>query len=343
MSTTFRLLSFFGTTLCVCIFSCQQPEIKRGPDVSGIEVPLVLHRFEQDVFAVDTNRLPEEMARLQTLYPELFPLFTQTLIRDVSNPTETPEQAIRAFLRAPLAKAVYDTVQVVYGNLSDLEPPIKSILQHYRFYFPTKPVPQVATLVTEFAVDAFTYGDSLCGLGLDMFLGPDYPYYNPEVYPEYLRRQFTKTFIPVRLARVMAQNRNDAPSGKRLLDIMVHNGKTLYIAACLSPETPDSLLMGYTRTQWEGCTANEPQVWARLLDLNLLYETDYAKFRKLVEPSPNAPMLFTEAPGEIGNWMGLQIVRAYMLRHPDTSLDQLLAMQDAQQLLEASRYKPKRQ
>jgi hypothetical protein len=54
-------------------------------------------------------------------------------------------------------------------------------------------------------------------------------------------------------------------------------------------------------------------------------------------------MLFTEAPGEIGNWMGLQIVRAYMLRHPDTSLDQLLAMQDAQQLLEASRYKPKRQ
>jgi hypothetical protein len=163
------------------------------------------------------------------------------------------------------------------------------------------------------------------------------------VYPEYLRRQFTKTFIPVRLARVMAQNRNDAPSGKRLLDIMVHNGKTLYIAACLSPETPDSLLMGYTRTQWEGCTANEPQVWARLLDLNLLYETDYAKFRKLVEPSPNAPMLFTEAPGEIGNWMGLQIVRAYMLRHPDTSLDQLLAMQDAQQLLEASRYKPKRQ
>jgi hypothetical protein len=327
----------------MCVFSCQKPEIKRGPDVSGIEAPLVLHRFEQDVFALDTNRLPEEMARLQTLYPELFPLFAQTLIHDVSNPTETPEQAMRAFLRSPLARAVYDTVQVVYGNLSDLEPDIKSILQHHRFYFPKKPVPQVATLVTEFAVDAFTYGDSLCGIGLDMFLGPNYPYYNPEVYPEYLRRQFTKAFIPVRLARVLAQNANDAPPGKRLLDIMVHNGKTLYIAGCLSPDTPDSLLMGYTRTQWEGCVANESQVWARLLDLNLLYETDYAKFRKLVEPSPNAPMLFTEAPGEIGNWMGRQIVLAYMQRHPNTSMDQLLAMEDAQQLLEASRYKPKRQ
>ncbi|MDX2133249.1 MAG: hypothetical protein SFV52_00580 [Saprospiraceae bacterium] len=342
----FKLLNqniLLAAGLLLSMVACRETTLRPGgPDVSGVEAPLQLRRFEQDIFTLDTTRLSEEAARLQAAYPELFPLFTQTIIHDVSNPSETPEQALRAFLSSPVARSVYDTVQQVYRDLGPLEPEIKSLLQHYKYYFPEKPVPQVVTLVSEFAVDAFTYGDSLCGIGLDMFLGADYPFYNAEIFPAYIRRQFARPYIPVRLAKALTRNRLGEAGGDRLIDHMVHNGKMLYITSALLPAAPDSLLMGYSREQWEGCLVNEQAVWARLLDLNLLYDTDYNKFRKLVEPSPNAPVLFNEAPGEIGNWMGLQIVRAYMLRYPETSMQALIDLGDARKLLEDARYKPRR-
>jgi hypothetical protein len=80
-----------------------------------------------------------------------------------------------------------------------------------------------------------------------------------------------------------------------------------------------------------------------MLDQNLLYSADYTKIRKLVEPSPNAPAVFQEAPGEIGNWMGLQIIKSYMKRNPNTTIDELLNFKDAQKFLELAKYKPKRE
>ena len=314
-----------------------------APDVSHIAVDLRLQRFDRDFFALDTAQLETQLPELARRYPELLPLFTVNIIHDQSNPRETPVQAARGFLTAPQVRLLYDTVQLAYGDLAWLERDLTQMFRYYRYYFPDKPVPQVATIVSEFATDAFTYGDSLAGIGLDMFLGEDFPGYNPEIFPSYVRRQFRREYMPVRLARALAQNLTGDLAGERLIDHMLYNGKQLYLVDLLLPETPDSLKMGYSREDMEGSMANEAEVWARLLEQNLLYSTDFPKFRKLVTPSPNAPIAFTEAPGEIGNWVGWQIVRAYMKRHPNTTMTELLNFTDAQKFLEASRYKPRRQ
>ncbi len=312
------------------------------PDVSDIAVKVNIQRFDQAIFSIDTNQMSAAMAKLQAEYPTLLPLFAGNIIHDRSNPDETQEEALRDFVSIPELRHLYDTVQQVYGDLRDLEKTLTPMFQYYRYYFPQKPVPQVVAIVSEFATDAFTYGDSLCGIGLDMFLGENYPGYDPETYPAYIRRQFHRDYIPVRLARALAQNLADAPPGDRLIDQMLYNGKALYITDLLLPDTPDSIKMGYTRAQIEGCETNEQALWARLLEQNLLYSTDFNTFRKLVTPSPNAPVAFAETPGEAGNWLGWQIVKAYMSRHPNTPLDQLLQMHDAQQFLEQAKYKPRR-
>jgi hypothetical protein len=148
--------------------------------------------------------------------------------------------------------------------------------------------------------------------------------------------------MTVRLAKALAQNIAELPAEQRLLDLMLYNGKILYITDCLLPETPDSLKMGYTAAQMAGCNANEQEAWARLLDQKLLYSTDFQKIRKLINPSPNAPVLFQEAPGEVGNWLGWQIVKAWVKRNPNASMRDLLNFRDAQKFLEAAKYKPKR-
>jgi hypothetical protein len=60
----------------------------------------------------------------------------------------------------------------------------------------------------------------------------------------------------------------------------------------------------------------------------------------MVTPSPNAPVIFQEAPGEIGNWIGWQIVKAYVKRNPKAGMKELISQTDAQKFLESARYKP---
>ena len=332
---------FFCLSLLI-ITACGTDNRTPRPDVSDIKVEMQILRFEQDIFALDTADLQMGMQGLLGKYPVMLPLFCNEIIHDQSNPSETPRQALGGFLSIPQVRHLYDTVQQVYGDLRWLEKDLTQMFRYYKYYFPKKPVPQVITMVSEFATDAFTAGDSLCGIGLDMFLGENYPGYDPDVFPYFMRRQFQKDYITVRLGKALAQNCADAPPGQRLLDLMLHNGKQLYIGDCLLPDVADSLKMGYTRKQMEGCYANETEVWARLIGEKMLYSTDFDKIRKLVTPSPNAPAIFQEAPGEIGNWMGLQIVRSYMKRYPNTTMEQLLQMTDAQKFLELAKYKPKR-
>jgi hypothetical protein len=334
------LAVFFLTTL----LACGSGNNRNSPDVSAIKVAVNIQRFDRDLFALDTSNLEAGMLKLRQQYPALWQLFAENIIHDQTNPAETPEQAVSGFIKVREVRALYDTVQEVYGDLRWLEKDLSQMFRYYKFYFPQKPVPQVATIVSEYAVDVFTYGDSLCGIGLDLFLGENYPAYNPEIFPAYIRRQFQREYISTRLAKALAQNVfGEIPPGNRLLDMMLYNGKMLYIVDCLLPEVADSMKMGYTQAQIEGCVANEAAVWARLLTQNLLYSSDFEDFKKLVTPSPNAPVVFQEAPGEVGNWMGWQIVKAYMKRYPETTMDALLKMQDAQKFLEQAKYKPRRE
>jgi len=124
---------------------------------------------------------------------------------------------------------------------------------------------------------------------------------------------------------------------------MINNGKRLYVLDKLLPYTPDSIKLAYTQKQVDWCIKNEPDLWAYLLSEDLLYSIKADVWAKLVNPSPTGtPKMPTDSPGRAGNWLGMQIVKAYMQRNSNVSLEQLLANKDAQLILDKSKYKPKR-
>lgn len=312
------------------------------PDVSQINVDLRFQRFDQDLFALDTNNLEASLPALAREYPDFLPFFLNEIAHDPSRPDETPLEALEGFVTAPQVRRLQDSCQAAYANLNWLQADLMQLVRYYRYYFPDRPQPRFVTTVTEFIGDAYAVNDSLVMIGLDMFLGPDFSGYNPDFFPYYLRRQFNQEYIVPKVALALASRIVGPPPGEKILDHMINNGKILYLVGSLAPAVPDSIRMGYTREQMEGCYVNEQEVWARLLDMEVLYQPLSSRNRKIVEPSPSADNVFQEAPGEIGNWIGLRIVEAYMRRYPDRSVSDLLAQRDAQAFLQASKYKPKR-
>jgi hypothetical protein len=312
------------------------------PDVSGIQVKVDIRRFEQDLFAVDTTRFRESLQVLAAKYPDFLPVFFREVVGGFARPNESPEDALAGFVKAEPVRRLNDSCQLQYADLRWLEPELAQIFKYYRYYFPNRHEPRVVTAVTEFVGDAYMPNDSVLMLGLDFFLGENFVGYNPEAFPAYLRKQFVRPAIPLKTALAMANFVVPPPSGDHVIDHMVRNGKVLYLLDCLTPGIPDSVKMNYTADQWAGCVSNEQNLWARLLDMKVLYQPLNSKNIKIVTPGPATDNVFQEAPGEVGNWMGWQIVRAWAKRHPNATMAEILAPADAQQYLEQAKYKPKR-
>jgi len=95
--------------------------------------------------------------------------------------------------------------------------------------------------------------------------------------------------------------------------------------------------------QLDWAKKNESAIWGYLLDENLLYETDYPKIQKFINVGP-----FTQGIGEnnesaprLGIYIGWQIIKKYMEKNPNVTLQQLMSNTDAQQILTDSKYHPK--
>ena len=74
-----------------------------------------------------------------------------------------------------------------------------------------------------------------------------------------------------------------------------------------------------------------------------MYETDYPKIQEYLSVAPFTPGVGekNESAPKLGIWTGWQIVRKYMEKHPEVTLAQLMANNDAQKILNDSKYRPK--
>lgn len=337
---------FLLLVLTISIDSCgSDSDDKNIPDISNINAPLNLIRFEKEVFAADTNNIVAAMQNLSAKYPALFEQFLAQIIsikgQDFS-PAET-QNLFRMFLTDQMVRKTYDTTALVFNNFGKYEKELQEGVKFYKYYFPNNTTPTFATFFSMYNYDAFLFGKDTIGIGLDFFLGSQHQDYAQleTTKPMYIRRTLTPEHLAAKTFRMLTYQLAGEPQGNRLLDYMIHNGKQLYILDCLLPNTPDSIKFGYTAIQTQWCKDEEAGMWASLLKENVLYETNSKKIIKLISPSPNSPGMPPEAPGETANFLGWQIVKQYMKRNPNMSLSELISVRDAQKILDGSKYKPR--
>lgn len=327
------------------IFACESSEKVNAPDVSDIAVDVDIRRFEQALFSLDTNNMAAELKNLEEQFPTFAPIYFGQVMR-VRGSEEEAADYIKGFITFPAAKALYDTCSTIFGEMADLQEAYRSIFQYYQYYFPDRPTPDVTTFISEYSIGSFIYGEDQLAVGLDFFLGNDYPYmqYNPNNpnFSNYLTRSFDKQHLPAKSLKPLLQELVGQASGQNLLDMMINEGKQLYILDLLMPSTADSVKLDLPQAKVDWLNASERQIWAYLLKDRFLYNSTYREIRRFVEYSPNIPAMHPEAPGRTGNWMGWKIIEAYMKNNPEISITDLIANQDAQQILDQSKYKPPR-
>ncbi|HHJ51439.1 MAG TPA: hypothetical protein ENJ88_11130 [Phaeodactylibacter sp.] len=340
------LWTFIG--LMVTLQACQPDKGKHIPDVSDIPMEVHIRRFDRDLFNIDTNDIENGLKRLQQSYPKFSELFFNQILgaTDPRYAPEGPIPFIKGFITHESLRKLYDTVQIVFPDMQPYERDFEQAFRFFKYYFPEKTTPTVTAFISEYSIANFIYGDNDLAVGLDFFLGRDYPYLaynagNPN-FSNYLTRTNTPEYLVSKTLKPLVEDLVPPPSDNRLLDLMLRNGKKLYILQQLLPYAPDSIITEFTQAQLNWAEDNELNIWTELVTADLLYSSNWSDIRKLVDYSPNVPGMPPEAPGRIANWIGLKIVESYLKRHPETSLQELIDLQDSDAFLQASKYKPKR-
>lgn len=347
LTRLFLLLYLCSLSMTSCQTEPNTYDEQRTAINPTIDVDLI--RYDQLINDLDSNILLEDYAASTRDILAFRRLHDEQLLGMTSD--EGLEQELMLMLTDSSYRSLYEDIQKIYGDLSDMRPALNQMIENYLDVSGVSPdmAPDIYALISGFAYQAFVFDDGDkdgIGIGLEMFLGESFPYQelfgSDPSFSGYLTRTYDKAHMPRKIAEVLAEDLLGPPAGSDFLTLMMWGGKKLYLIDEMISFAPDSIVTEYTQAQLEWCRANEPEMWSHFFEEELFYETDLKKFNKLISPAPTSPGMPLESPGQTGNYMGWQVIKAYMKRHPDISVAEMISNQNAQEILDGSRYKPVR-
>jgi gliding motility-associated lipoprotein GldB len=336
-------LKHFYTLLVISVLLTACKSDKDKIDVSNIKLEVHIERFDHDFDYLGKHPTPGQAAVMEKKYGSFYSDFVERILNISSD-------GYFANLKEMVAGKPYQDlkheVDSVYPNLNKQEEELTDAFKRVKYYFPKKQLPKVYAYLSGFQAQT-TLGNGYVGVGLDMFLGAKSKFYPALIntFPHYLSRRFTPDNMVPRVIEGLIREDMFPESGrdKSLLAKMVYEGKMMYLMDRLLPAVSDSIKIGYTRQQLEWCQSFEASIWGYFIEENLLYENDYLKLQRYLNEAPFTPGLGekNESAPKLAIWTGWQIVKQYMARHPEVTLQQLLAQQDAQLILNEAAYHPK--
>ncbi|MEO8087452.1 MAG: hypothetical protein ABI763_11560 [Bacteroidota bacterium] len=327
------LIFHFVFYISLFIVSCH-PDNRRV-DVSQVNINIHAVRFENDLL----ENL-ENIHLLQQKYGGFFDLYNYQLLRMGTPDTLLLKTRLSDFVHDPDISNVYADTKKMYLDIEEVNQQLTDAFRHYRYYFPEKIIPRVVTYISGFRY-AIICADSILGIGLDMYLGSESKYYPSLELPGYKIRRMRKEYIAADAMRGWAQSEwGQDPSQTDLLSQMIYQGKNQYFLDLIMPEVNDTIKFGFSQKQLEWCTVSEKSIWSFIIDHKLLFSTESSQIGKYINDGPTTNGFPKESPGNIGALIGYKIVKAYMEKHADISLAQLMADNDSKKIFRESNYKP---
>ncbi|HXB41207.1 MAG TPA: hypothetical protein VNZ49_11745 [Bacteroidia bacterium] len=321
---------------------CSSDRLKDA-DISNVKSePVKLLRLENDVFVTNPDSFQANAAKMRTKYHSFYNSFIFNIVNH-GEERDSVYKALKLFVSDADMKQVYQMVKQAYpdAQIENLENELTKSFTYFKYHFPNAEMPrQYVTCMSGFNY-SITTTDTTLGISLDMYLGAQNKYYEMLQWPKYKVRFLSKEYIVSDAMRWWIIHCFDkSESINNLLNHMIFHGKMYYALDVVLPFTEDSVKIQYTGKQMDYYNQYKKNLWAHFAEKDRLYKNDLKELAPYVAEGPFTTAISKECPPRIATYIGWQIVRAYMNKNPDITLQQLMEEKDAQKILTKSKYKP---
>lgn len=327
----------------VALFTMCTGDRLKDVDLSLVKpVEVSIKRLDQDLFKTAPDSFHSASQVMRARYGNFYNSFIYNIVNH-GEERDSVYKALRLFVTDPDMKAVYGMVNEIYADaeLQRIAGELSQGFTRFRYHFPGAELPrQYVSFISGFNYP-ITTTDTTLGLSLDMYLGSENKYYQMLQWPRYKVRFLSKEYLVSDAMRWWIIHCFDKSEPvNNLLSHMIFHGKMYYALDAVLPDTEDSVKIQYTTRQMDYIRQYKKNLWAHFAEKDRLYKNDLKELAPYVSEGPFTTAISKECPPRIATYIGWQIVRAYMNRHPDISLQQLMDEKDAQKILIKSKYKP---
>jgi hypothetical protein len=336
----FIMLGIISFLFMIYFSSCKEDTKKQAILKTAKESTLNVSciRFEREIVKLQSSSYAQ-LDSFALVHHDFFELYNNRIIGIGSYKDAGYNERINGFLNDKTISDIMLSIDSVYADFSQMNE-ISNFFKAYHSYFPNRVIPRVYTFVSGFSY-AIAPTDSVLGIGLDYFLGSTKGYYNSLQLPEYQKRKLTPEYLTITASEQWIRTEFQSDSlNKNLLSELIAEGRVLYATEQCFEEQNDTLLFGFTKAQLEWCKQSESAIWSFLIDKKLLYLTNKTDYNRYIVDGPFTPGMPRESPAKAVCWIGYNIVNSFMKNHPKISLEKLLTINNAQYILNNSKYKP---
>lgn len=162
-------------------------------------------------------------------------------------------------------------------------------------------------------------------IALNHYLGEHHEAYSR--WAEYRRSLKRPDMLPYDIAEALVATQmpyQPAADGDKVYARMLYEGALAEAKMQLIKDAKLQNALGFTDKQLADLQTNEAYIWNHLVNDKLLYSSDAEVMHRLFDLLPYSSVISPQAPGRAIRYTGWRIVRAYLDKHPDTTLPELL-------------------
>jgi hypothetical protein len=333
----------FLITLLI-FFSCSKSRF--SIDDSEVEIQDVkLLPLTKDLFSMDTSKIHLQSTILQDKYGTFFEKFVTSIVNDGGLNDSTYGESLKHFISDSMMRRVVQVSDSIFDEttVANLEKELTSAFRRMKFYFPDSSIPKKFVMM----MSGFNYRivnvDETSAFSTEFYLGRNSPFYQflqPPI-PNFKRRLMENSYVlrDIIYGWVRFKFSNNNPENN-LLELMLKEGKLIYLTKAANPEMEDSVLMGYTSLQMEYCENFERDIWKFFSEKNRLFVNDMKEMATYAADGPFTAAISKDCPPFIANYIGYRIIHSYMENNTNVSFAQLMLDSDYQKILAKAKYKP---
>ncbi len=314
---------------------------RRLTEAPQLEVSFQTQRFDQALWA-NRQQLGNGAASFKATYVDFIPFYAEQLVEVSRANDPAMYNNLQAFLQDPYIDTVYRDVLASYPDFKAIDAEFDRAFRFYKKHFPQAPLYDIITFVSGFKYKTALI-DSAVLVGLDLYLGPDYKYYPMvDFMTLYLMRRLSpEHIVPDAMQLILEDLLPAQTKATQLLHRMMEQGKVLYALKQILPDVADSLIYGYSSAQMAWVNQNERNIWAYMLNRDILFTSDLGEVARFMNDGPFTNGLPEESPARLGPYIGSRIIASYMTKNKTLPLAELFALTDYDLLFKEAGYKPK--
>lgn len=299
--------------------------------------PIVIQRFDEELLKLIATNDSSRQIALQHKYPLMLELVGKAILN-----IQSPDQPgffdrLINFYSEPTLNRLYRDAIAKYTETDDIAQELGNGFAYLSENLPARAIPVVYMHVSGLNQNVLV-GDNILSVSIDKYMGADYPLYQDFFYPYQLRKMCPAYIVPDYLTGWLMSEFPFTGKENILLDRMIYEGKIKYLVSQALPDRTPAQLLGYTEEEYAWIKKNESAVWKTIIERKHLYTPDHITTTRYFEEMPSQ-FIADEAPGNLGSYIGWQIVERYM-KETKISPNELMQENKTQDMLKESKYKP---